>query len=226
MSELEEQRRIMVDEHLERRGIRDPLLLQAFRDVRREDFVPPEMKEFAYDDRPLPIGEDQTISQPYIVALMTQALGLRGGERVLEIGTGSGYAAAIAGRLAGEVFTVERLDSLARSARERLERLEYHNVHVRSGDGTLGWPERAPFDAVVVTAGGPQPPRALLSQLAIGGRLVIPVGARVGIQRLVRLTRETEDEYREEDLGGVRFVELIGEQGFDGTRRARPSELL
>ena len=166
----------MVELDLARQGISDGRVLDAFRSIAREDFVPPRLAEFAYEDGPLPIGYGQTISQPYIVALTAEALSLRGGERVLEVGTGSGYAAAILGQLAEEVYTVERLLPLAESARERLARLGHDNVHVRCGDGSLGWPEHAPYDAIAVSAGGPQVPDALREQLAIGGHLVIPVG--------------------------------------------------
>jgi protein-L-isoaspartate(D-aspartate) O-methyltransferase len=206
----------MVDSHLAGRGIVDPRLLDAFRHVARDAFVSEELAEFAYRDTPLPIGNGQTISQPYIVALTIQALGLLGAERVLEVGTGSGYAAAILGRVAREVFTIERLPSLAASAKERLERLGFSNVHVACMDGSLGWPEHAPYDAIAVAAGGPKAPSALLAQLAIGGRMVIPVGPDESSQVLERITRESETEYRTESLGNVRFVPLIGAQGWSG----------
>jgi protein-L-isoaspartate(D-aspartate) O-methyltransferase len=206
----------MVDVHIAGRGITDEKILEAFRVVPREAFVPQELAEFAYADAPLPIGDGQTISQPYIVALTIDALGLRGGERVLEVGTGSGYAAAVVSRIAGEVHTIERMSSLAESARERLARLGFANVHVVCGDGTLGLPEHAPYDAIAVAAGGPKAPPALLSQLAIGGRLVIPIGPDEGSQVLVRITRESETEYGQEDLGAVLFVPLIGEQAWSG----------
>ena len=211
---LTDERDRMVELHLARRGISDPRVLEAFRTVPREAFVPPELAEFAYRDAPLPIGEGQTISQPYIVALTVEALGLRADERVLEIGTGSGYAAAVLSRLAREVYTVERLESLATQARERMAALGYDNVHVLCGDGTLGWPQHAPYDAIAVAAGGPRVPEALRSQLAPGGRLVIPVGAQDEVQILMRVTREGEDSFREEPLLDVRFVPLIGEQGW------------
>jgi protein-L-isoaspartate(D-aspartate) O-methyltransferase len=214
MQEIERRRAHMVDAHLARRGIADPRVLEAFRDVPREAFLPAELAESAYDDTPLPIGHEQTISQPYIVAFMAEALGLRGGERVLEVGTGSGYAAAILGRLAGEVFTIERLESLAPTAGERLARLGFANVHVTQGDGTLGWPDHAPYDAIVVAAGGPKVPAALVAQLAVGGRLVVPVGPDEESQQLVRVTRVSETEIRKEELAPVRFVPLIGEQGW------------
>ena len=201
---------------LKRRGIEDNAVLDAMREVPREHFVSPDYAQSAYDDAPLPIEEGQTISQPYIVALMTQALQLKPGDSVLEIGTGSGYAAAVLSYVASRVYTVERHQSLVRQARERLEQGGYDNVQVLCGDGTLGWPEHAPFDGIVVTAGGPEPPSALVEQLAIGGRLVIPAGESQGEQRLLRLTRVSEDAVETEDLGGVRFVPLIGEQGWEG----------
>jgi len=215
----ERERAEMVDLHLARRGITDPRLLQAFRDVPREEYVPQRLAEFAYEDSPLPIAEGQTISQPYIVAAMVDALMLRGGERVLEVGTGSGYAAAILARMAREVITIERHASLADEARARLARLGVTNVTVLCGDGTLGAPEHAPFDAIVAAAGGPHVPDALVAQLAPGGRLVMPVGSTLEEQQLVRVTRE-DGELRTESLGEVRFVPLVGEQGWpDGTKR-------
>ena len=165
-------------EILVRRGITDRRILDAFRSVPREAFMPPRLAEFAYEDTPLPIGEGQTISQPHVVAMTVDALGLRGGERVLEIGTSSGYAAAILSRLTSEVYTVERVPSLFEEARKRLARLGYENIHILCADGSLGWAEHAPYDAIVVSAGAPRVPRALLDQLAVGGRLVLPVGMR------------------------------------------------
>jgi protein-L-isoaspartate(D-aspartate) O-methyltransferase len=212
-SESEDRDR-MVELQLAARGIVDPRLLAAFRSVPRHEFVPGALAEFAYEDSPLPIGEEQTISQPYIVALTIEALGLRGGERLLEIGTGSGYAAAVMSRVVKEVFTVERIEPLAETARERLAQLGYPNVHVRCGDGTLGWPEHAPYDVIAVAAGGPDVPQALLAQLAPGGRLVMPVGRDETSQVLVRVTLEDGGRLRSESLGGVRFVPLIGEQGW------------
>ncbi len=211
----------MVELQLARRGIVDPRVLEAFREVPREAFLPAELAEFAYQDSPLPIGDGQTISQPYVVALTTESLALTGNERVLEIGTGSGYAAAILGRLAREVFTVERLASLAEQASARFARLGYTNVHVLCADGTLGWPEHAPYDAIAVAAGGPEVPRALQAQLALGGRLVIPVGPGEHAQVLVRVIREGEADFRQEQITEVRFVPLIGAQGWpEGERDA------
>jgi protein-L-isoaspartate(D-aspartate) O-methyltransferase len=204
----------MVDEQIAARGVRDPAVLQAMRTVPRECFVDEIQVRFAYEDEPLPIGEGQTISQPYIVAAMTQALRLRPSDRVLEIGTGSGYAAAVLSGIVAEVYTIERVESLARSARLRLRDLGYANVHVRHGDGSLGWPEHAPYDAIVVTAGGPDVPGSLLRQLAIGGRLIMPVGRATRWQRLVRVVRTGEDTYEREALEEVAFVPLIGAEGW------------
>jgi protein-L-isoaspartate(D-aspartate) O-methyltransferase len=213
----ESRRQRMVSEQLVRRDIIDPHVLAAFGVVAREQFVPGELGPQAYDDAPLPIGSGQTISQPYVVAVTVQALGLRGHERVLEIGTGSGYAAAILGTLAREVETVERIPELASAAAERLARLGFTNVHVHQGDGTLGWPPGAPYEAIAVAAGAPRPPRSLLDQLVIGGRLVVPHGD-VEHQRLVRLTKRAADRLDEEDLGDVRFVPLLGAEGWPERR--------
>jgi protein-L-isoaspartate(D-aspartate) O-methyltransferase len=213
-SDLQRARTRMVTDHLTLRGIAEPHILAAFRSVPREKFVAPELAEFAYEDTPLAIPEGQTISQPYVVALTIQALRLRGDEHVLEIGTGSGYAAALLSRLARQVYTVERVESLAVSARARLVRLGYDNVECTCADGSLGWKEHAPYDAIAVAAGGPKVPPALLSQLAIGGRLVIPVGPKPSAQVLMCITRISKTEYQEENLGEVRFVRLIGEQAW------------
>ncbi len=215
VSRVGSERNEMVQRQIAARGIRDPRVLAAMGRVPREQFLRESLAEFAYQDTPLPIESDQTISQPYIVAYMTECLGLLGGEKVLEIGTGSGYAAAVLAEIAGVVYTVERYGNLASGATERLERLGYHNVHVLHGDGTRGWPEHAPFDAIVVAAGGPEVPASLREQLAMGGRLVIPVGPSVRSQRLVRITRTGEHAFDEEDLIAVAFVPLIGEQGWE-----------
>ncbi|GAA0842360.1 hypothetical protein GCM10009113_10360 [Marinobacter szutsaonensis] len=207
-------RESMVDYQIISRGIDDPLVVEAMRRVHREAFVPDSLQDAAYEDGPLPIGAGQTISQPYIVALMTDALELRGGERVLDIGTGSGYAAAVLACIAAEVFGIERIPELAKRARKNLAAEGFDNVRVRCGDGTLGWPEEAPFDGITVAAGAPAVPDALKHQLAIGGHLVIPVGSEHISQTLMRVTRVSEDEFRTENLGGVRFVPLLGEQGW------------
>ena len=180
----------MVRHHIAARGVRDELVLEAIGKVPRELFLPKNLREFAYEDSPLPIAGEQTISQPYIVAFMAEALMLKGGEKVLEIGAGSGYAAAVLSEIAANVYTVERLGALAEKAAATLAELGYDNVHVLHGDGTKGWPEHAPYDAIVVAAGGPQVPESLKEQLKIGGRLVIPVGADQRTQELVRVTRD------------------------------------
>lgn len=202
----------MVERQIARRGIRSPAVLAAMRVVPREAFVPDASLHEAYEDRPLPIGEGQTISQPYVVALMIEALSLGADDRVLEVGAGSGYAAAVLGRIARDVYAVERHPSLARAASERMGGLGYDNVRVRAGDGTLGWPEEAPFDAILVSAGGPEVPAPLLDQLAPGGRLVIPLGDPSKDQELVRLERRGKDVVVRESLGHVRFVPLIAEE--------------
>ena len=209
-----QRRSTMVESHIAARGIRSPLVLDAMRTVRREAFLPQHLREFAYRDAPLPIAEGQTISQPYIVALMTDALALEGGENVLEIGTGSGYAAAVLAQIAAEVYTVERIRQLADTAATLLSDLGYTNVHVQQGDGTRGWEHHAPYEAIVVTAGGPEVPESLRSQLKIGGRLVIPVGTDRRVQELVRVTRVSELQYKTDDIADVRFVPLVGEQGW------------
>ena len=209
----ESRRQRMVSDQLRRRDIVDPHVLAAFGTVERECFVPGELGVHAYDDAPLPIGAGQTISQPYVVAMTVQALQLKGHERVLEIGTGSGYAAAILGSLVREVETVERIEELAAAAAERLARLGFVNVHVHHGDGTLGWSAAAPYEAIAVAAGAPRPPRSLLDQLAIGGRLVLPHGD-VDHQQLVRITRRDTDRFDQEELGDVRFVPLLGAEGW------------
>lgn len=221
-----QQRHMMVERQLAGRGISSKAILQAFREVPREAFLPPNLREFAYEDSPLPIDAGQTISQPYIVAFSLEALGLAPSERVLEVGTGSGYAAAVASRIAKEVFSVERIPELLESAKRVLDKLGYCNISLKEGDGTLGWPEYAPYDAIVVAAGGPDVPAALLAQLKVGGRLVMPVGPE-DEQTLVRITRETESDYRREELTEVRFVPLIGEQGWRERKRGglvRPAQ--
>lgn len=214
MNPFADQRRHMVERQIAARGIRSQPVLDAMRSVPREAFVAPELQEFAYEDSALPIERNQTISQPYIVAYMIAALDLEGGERVLEVGTGSGYAAAVLAEFAAEVYTIERDERLANLAEHRLEELGYRNIHVRHGDGTLGWPEAAPFDAILVSAGGPQVPPALKEQLVEGGRLVVPVGREGLDQRLIRIVRTGPDTYEQDDLGAVRFVPLIGADGW------------
>lgn len=209
--ELARARRELVAE-LREKGIRDPRVLSAMEKVPRHLFVLPEYLPWAYDDRPLPIGLGQTISQPYIVALSTEALELSGEEKVLEIGTGSGYQTAILAELAKEVFTVERLPELSWEARERLRNLGYRNVHFRIGDGTRGWPEEAPFSAILVTAAAPKVPQSLLAQLSEGGRLVIPVGGR--FHQDLWLVRKEGGRPVYEHLCPVSFVPLIGEEGW------------
>jgi protein-L-isoaspartate(D-aspartate) O-methyltransferase len=218
---LVDERERMVELQIVRRGVRDPAVLAAMRRVPRELFVAVDRAHRAYDDTPLPIGEGQTISQPYIVAAMAEALRLRATDRVLEIGTGSGYAAAVLSVIAAEVYTIERLGRLAESARRRLEKLGFSNVRVRHGDGSLGWPEHAPYDAIVVTAGGPTVPRSLLQQMALGGRLVMPVGPTTRSQQLVRVTRSREHTYDREHLEDVAFVPLIGAEGWRADEAAR-----
>lgn len=208
------QRHAMVERQIKGRGIRDPDLLGAMREVPREVFVLEEYQALAYDDAPLPIPADQTISQPYVVALMINALNLDPAARVLEVGSGSGYASAVLSRMVREVHAVERHGELAEYARERLTKLGYDNVHVHHADGSKGWPTAAPYDGILVSASGPRIPTVLEQQLAIGGRLVMPIGRARGMQNLVRLTRISEDEYRQRNMGGVRFVPLIGEEGW------------
>jgi protein-L-isoaspartate(D-aspartate) O-methyltransferase len=221
MTSIAARRKEMVERDIAARGVRDQLVLDAMGKVPRELFLPARLRDLAYGDSPLPIGGAQTISQPYIVALMAEALELKGGEKILEIGTGSGYAAAVLSEIAGEVYTVERLGQLAETAAVRLADLGYANVHILHGDGTRGWPDHAPFDAIVVAAGGPRVPESLKSQLKVGGRLVIPVGTDRCGQELVRLTRVSDNEYRSEDLADVRFVPLLGEEGW-ATGKQRP----
>lgn len=214
-------RETSVQSQIASRGVRDSRVLAAMRAVPREFFVSEALRKRAYEDAPLPIGSGQTISQPYVVALMIEAMRLRGGEKVLEIGSGSGYAAAVLAQIADEVFAIERVEELAALSVENLERAGCRNVHVRHGDGTEGWREEAPFDAILVSAGGPEVPRPLMQQLAIGGRMVVPVGARPGSQRLIRVTRTDEGAFEREELASVRFVPLIGKEGWDGSKERR-----
>jgi protein-L-isoaspartate(D-aspartate) O-methyltransferase len=204
----------MVEKQIAARGVRDRRVLAAMREIPRERFLDASLAGRAYEDAPVGIGIGQTISQPYIVAVMSEALGLVGTERVLEIGTGSGYAAAILGCLAREVYTIERHPPLAEAAAARLASLGFVHVHVVQGDGTLGLIERAPFEAIVVTAAGPRVPSSLLNQLAVGGRIVMPVGEDPEHQRLLRVDRQSAGEYVSTDLGSVAFVPLVGAEGF------------
>jgi protein-L-isoaspartate(D-aspartate) O-methyltransferase len=215
---FQKQRMKMVDGQLRARGIADQRVLKAMEKIPRHLFVDEGLVEQAYNDNPLPIDRQQTISQPYIVALMSEAMGLTGKEKVLEIGAGSGYQTAILAELAERVFTIERIAALATRARKVLESLNYYNVAVRVGDGTYGWREESPFSAIMVTAGAPRIPKLLIEQLVVGGRLVIPVGNR-NSQVLLKLTRLSQDpgDLKQEDLGGCRFVDLIGEYGWDNT---------
>lgn len=205
----------MVADQLRARGITDPRVLTAMGRVPRHRFVEEALAARAYGDYPLPIGEKQTISQPYMVALMSQALELGGGERVLEVGTGSGYQTAILAELAAKVYSIERIRALADRARVILEELGYYNVLIRVGDGTLGWREEAPFDAVLVTAAAPEVPAPLVEQLKPGGRLVIPVGGMTA-QVLKSLVKDADGAVRESELVGCVFVKLVGEQGWQG----------
>jgi protein-L-isoaspartate(D-aspartate) O-methyltransferase len=209
------ERQQMVDKQIAARGVADPRVLAAMAKVPRHRFIPSHLRDQAYGDYPLPIGEDQTISQPYIVALMTEMLELQDTDKVLEIGTGSGYQAAILGELAARVFTIDRVATLLVKAERILDSLGYTNIKTKVGDGTLGWPEEAPFDAIIVTAGAPKVPRPLTEQLALGGRLVIPVGDQWS--QTLTCVRKTRDGLKYEYHGGCRFVRLIGEHGWATT---------
>jgi protein-L-isoaspartate(D-aspartate) O-methyltransferase len=217
MNKYKKQRLRMVESQLRSRGIRDERVLQAMLKIPRHLFVDEWLRDRAYSDNPLPIGDKQTISQPYIVALMTEALELRGHEKVLEIGTGSGYQAAVLAELADRVCSIERIAAIASRGRTLLESLNYFNVLIWVGDGTYGWREESPFDAIIVTAGAPEVPKVYKEQLAVGGRLIIPVGD-LHTQSLLKFTRLSEDinDMKVEDLGGCRFVSLIGEHGWKG----------
>lgn len=209
-------RRKMVQEQLVARGIKDKRVLDAMMKVQRHLFVEEGLWHQAYGDFPLPIGEGQTISQPYIVALMTAALHLKGDEKVLEIGTGSGYQTAVLAELTKQVFSIERIGPMASKARKILDAIGYADALIRVSDGTLGWKEEAPFDGIIVTAGAPEIPPALVQQLGVRGRLVIPVGDEY-TQTLFKVVKK-EKGYKREDLGGVRFVKLIGDHGWKADR--------
>lgn len=206
-------RQQMVDTQLVKRGISDQRVLQAMRKVPRHLFIDSALWSQAYEDHPLPIGEKQTISQPYIVALMTEALHLLGHERVLEIGAGSGYQTAILAELAEQVYSIERLPAIAKNARKVLDKLQYKNIVITVSDGTIGWREHSPYDAIIVTAAAPHIPQPLFEQLKIGGRLVIPIGGEYS-QDLMVYTKTGESSSEVENLGGCRFVKLIGSQGW------------
>jgi protein-L-isoaspartate(D-aspartate) O-methyltransferase len=208
----ERQREEMVRSQIEARGIKDPDVLSAFRRVPRHLFVSQALRDQAYGDYPLPIGEQQTISQPYIVAEMTQALELDKDDRVLEIGTGSGYQAAILAQIVYRVYTIERIRSLHIQARSLFDKLQYHNIVTRYGDGTKGWQQESPFNAIIVTAGAPEVPEILVNQLVIGGRLVVPVGNQ-HTQELIKIDRRG-NSIQQSNLGGCRFVKLVGEHGW------------
>jgi protein-L-isoaspartate(D-aspartate) O-methyltransferase len=210
-------RESMVAHQIARRGVTDPRVLEAMRKVQREAFVPDDYKDLAFEDGPLPIGEDQTISQPYIVAIMAEAAAIQPEDRILEVGTGSGYAAAVFAELAAHVYTIERHPSLALAAEQTLRTLGYSNVSVRTGDGTRGWIAAAPFDAIIVAASGPRAPDSLKEQLAIGGRLVMPIGGGRP-QSLYKVKRLGREKFIEEDLGPVQFVLLVGEEGWADVR--------
>jgi len=207
-------RELMVQDQLVSRGITDPRVLQAMGRVPRELFVPEHLRVEAYDDHPLPIGRGQTISQPYIVALMAEALQLKGRERVLDIGTGSGYAAAVLASMALEVFSMEKIPEVASQAEKNLQQAGFSQVRVKTGDGSQGWPEAAPFDGICVAAGAPAVPDSLKEQLSVGGRLVIPVGLEQGLQRLLLITRRSDQEFDRREIGDVRFVPLLGQEGW------------
>ena len=212
------EREAMVDRQLRRRGISEPAILDAFCAVPREAFVSAEYAHLAYGDHPLPIEANQTISQPYIVALMIQAAAIAPGDRVLEVGAGSGYAAAVISRIATRVIGIERQHELVEVARERLRRLGYDNVSIVEGDGTRGRPDEAPFDAILAAASGSHVPSALVAQLAPGGRIVMPIGEPGLPQELVKVTKQEDGILKQENLGGVRFVPLIGEEGWNDAR--------
>ncbi|WP_028969401.1 protein-L-isoaspartate(D-aspartate) O-methyltransferase [Sphingomonas sp. URHD0057] len=214
MTDFSREREAMVERHLKRRGITEPHIVNAFLAVPREEFVSPDYAHLAYGDHPLPIEAGQTISQPYVVALMIQAAAIKGGDQVLEVGAGSGYAAAVISRIAGQVIAIERQHDLIELARQRLERLGYDNVEIVEGDGTKGCPDRAPFDAILAAASGSHVPRALVGQLAPNGRIVMPIGDSGWVQELVKVTKKDDGILRQENLGGVRFVPLIGEEGW------------
>ncbi len=214
MTDFAAEREEMVERHLRRRGITEQHIVDAFLAVPREEFISGEYAHLAYGDHPLPIEAGQTISQPYIVALTIQAAGIKAGDKVLEVGAGSGYAAAVISRIADRVIAIERQHDLVGIARERMRRLGYDNVEIVEGDGTKGWLDEAPFDAIVAAASGSHVPKAFIEQLAPGGRIVMPVGDPGWVQELVKVTKSQDGTLERENLGGVRFVPLIGEEGW------------
>jgi protein-L-isoaspartate(D-aspartate) O-methyltransferase len=214
MTDFAAEREAMVERHLRRRGITEKQIVDAFLAVPREAFVSSEYAHLAYGDHPLPIEAGQTISQPYIVALMIQAAGIKSGDKVLEVGAGSGYAAAVISRIAAKVVAIERQHDLVEVARERLERLGYDNVEIVEGDGTKGCADQAPFDAILAAASGSHVPQPLIDQLADDGRIVMPVGSPGWVQELIKVTTGPGRKLIQENLGGVRFVPLIGEEGW------------
>lgn len=214
MTDFSREREAMIERQLKHRGITEPMILDAFREVPREAFIAGNNVHLAYGDHPLPIEAGQTISQPYIVALMIQAAGIGLRDKVLEVGAGSGYAAAVISRIAGKVIGIERQHELVEVARERLQRLGYDNVEIVEGDGTKGWRDGAPYDAILAAASGSHVPRPLVEQLAPGGRIVMPVGDPGWVQKLVKVTKGPAGKLITEDLGAVRFVPLIGEEGW------------
>lgn len=214
MTDYGAEREAMVERHLKRRGIGEQAIIDAFMAVAREEFVAPEYAHLAYGDHPLPIEAGQTISQPYIVGLTIQAAAIKPGDKVLEVGAGSGYAAAVIGRIADKVIAIERQRDLVEIARDRLDRLGYDNVTIVEGDGTRGFPDDAPFDAIVAAASGSHVPKAFIAQLAPGGRIVMPIGDPGGVQELIKVTKLEDGILKQENLGAVRFVPLIGEEGW------------
>jgi protein-L-isoaspartate(D-aspartate) O-methyltransferase len=219
MTDFAAEREAMVERQLKQRGITEEQILEAFRKVPREQFIDADYGHLAYGDHPLPIEAGQTISQPYIVALMIQAAGIKPGDKVLEVGAGSGYAAAVIGRIAKTVIGIERQHELVEVARERMKRLGHDNVEILEGDGTKGWAADAPYDAILAAASGSHVPKTLIGQLAPGGRIVMPVGDPGWIQELVRVTRIPDGTLEHDNLGAVRFVPLIGAEGWSSDSR-------
>ena len=214
MTDYAAERETMVERHLRRRGITEKPILDAFLEVPRETFISGDYARLAYGDHPLPIEAGQTISQPYIVALMIQAASIKTGDTVLEVGAGSGYAAAVISRIVAKVIAIERQSELVAIARRRIERLGYGNVEIVEGDGTRGCPDHAPFDAILAAASGSHVPQALIAQVAPGGSIVMPVGDPGRVQELIKLTKQEGGILRQDNLGEVRFVPLIGEEGW------------